>query len=483
VDRFWLAFKGSTKRHEPTRTTCNSRGVPCDTLNKSSQTTTNERRGRLLRVLGVGFGLAVIIGNTIGAGIFRTPGDIAAHLQTPWLFLGVWIIGGLYALLGAIALAELGTMLPRAGGQYVYSRYALGEYAGFIVGWSDWISTCGSAAAVSLVIGEFAGKLIPALNARDVVTAAVVAVVFAILQWRGVSWGSRTQNTTSLLKAIAFLVLIAAAFIAGSGGAFTTASTTPAPVGLSLIVGLVLALQAVVYTYDGWSGVIYFSEEVKDPARSIPRSLFGGVTAVLVIYLLVNVALLYVLPISEMAGKDFAAGAAAGVIFGTHGDTVFRILTIVSMLSAINAYHLMSTRVLFAISRDGLFMKAGAHVNEGGTPTVALLLSAAVAVLFIVFGQKFGTVLTVLAFFFVANYTLSFISLFVLRRREPNKERPYRAWGYPWTTGLALAASLVFLIGAIVSDTRNSVYALLLLAVSYPVFRLIKLGARASRPR
>jgi APA family basic amino acid/polyamine antiporter len=443
-------------------------------LNKPAKLENEQARGRLLRVLGVGFGLAVIIGNTIGAGIFRTPGDIAAHLQSPWLFLGVWIIGGLYALLGAVALAELGTMLPRAGGQYVYSRYALGEYAGFIVGWSDWISTCGSAAAVSLVIGEFAGKLIPTLNGRDVVTAAFVAIVFAVLQWRGVSWGSRTQNTTSLLKAIAFLILIAAAFIAGSGGAFTTTSTTATPAGLGLMVGLVLALQSVIYTYDGWSGVIYFSEEVKDPGRSIPRALFGGVAAILVIYLLVNVALLYVLPISEMAGKDFAAGAAAQVIFGPHGDTVFRVLTIVSMLSAINAYHLMSTRVLFAISRDGLFIRAGAHVNEGGTPTTALLLSATVAVLFIAFGQSFSTVLTVLAFFFVANYALSFISLFVLRRREPDKERPYRAWGHPWTTGVALAASLLFLVGAIVSDTKNSVYALVLLAVSYPVFRLIK---------
>ena len=442
-------------------------------------TPTKEGSGRLLRVLGVGFGLAVIIGNTIGAGIFRTPGDIAAHLQSPWLFLAVWVIGGLYALLGAVALAELGTMLPRAGGQYVYSRYALGEYAGFVVGWSDWISTCGSAAAVSLVIGEFAGKLIPSLSTRDIFTAAFVAVVFALLQWRGVSWGSRTQNTTSLLKAIAFLILIVAAFIAGSGGAFTSSSITAAPLGLGLLAGLVLSLQAVIYTYDGWSGVIYFSEEVTDPGRSIPRALFGGVLAVIVIYLLVNVALLYVLPLSEMAGKDFAAGAAAEVIFGAHGDTVFRVLTIVSMISAINAYHLMSTRVLFAISRDGLFMKAGASVNEGGTPGVALLLSVIVAVLFIVFGQTFGTVLTVLAFFFVANYTLSFISLFVLRRREPDKERPYRAWGHPWTTGLALAASLLFLIGAIVSDTTNSIYALILLAISYPVFRLMKLGARS----
>jgi APA family basic amino acid/polyamine antiporter len=192
--------------------------------------------------------------------------------------------------------------------------------------------------------------------------------------------------------------------------------------------------------------------------------------------MLVNLALLYVLGISNMAGKDYAAGAAAQVIFGPHGDTIFRALAILSMLSAINAYHLMSTRVLFAISRDGLFVKKAAEVNKGGTPTVALFTSAVVAVLFIVFGKTFDKVITVLAFFFVANYTLSFVSLFVLRVREPEKERPYHAWGYPWTTALALIGSVLFLIGAIASDTRNSVYALLLLAVSYPLFRLLKLG-------
>jgi APA family basic amino acid/polyamine antiporter len=434
-----------------------------------------EQRGRLLRVLGVGFGLAVIIGNTIGAGIFRTPGDIAEQLPHPWLFLGVWILGGLYALLGAISLAELGAMIPRSGGQYVFARYALGEYAGFIVGWSDWISTCGSAAAVSLVIGEFAGALFPFLSGKSVLVATTVAIAFAVLQWRGISWGSTTQNFTSLLKAIAFMLLIAAAFLLGGGdGALTTSTSHVLPAAGPLLVGLVLSLQAVIYTYDGWSGVTYFSEEVKDPGRDIPRAMFGGVLAVVAIYLLVNIALLYVLPLSQIAGQDFAAGVAAQVTFGRHGDTVFRSLTILSMLSAINAYHLMSTRVLFAMSRDGLFSRRASAVNAGGTPTLALLTSASVAVLFIVFGQTFEKVITVLAFFFVANYTLSFISVFVLRRREPEKERPYRAWGYPWTTGLVLIGSVLFLIGAIAADTRNSIYALLLLAVSYPLFRLMR---------
>ena len=175
-----------------------------------------------------------------------------------------------------------------------------------------------------------------------------------------------------------------------------------------------------------------------------------------------------------IAGKDFAVGVAANEIFGRYGDTVFRSLTILSMLSAVNAYHLMASRVLFAMSRDGLFAQRAATVNKGGTPVPALLVSVAVALLFIVFGQTFERVLAVLAFFFVANYTLSFISVFVLRRREPQRERPYRAWGYPWTTAAALLGSLLFLAGAVASDTRNSIYALLLLALSYPVFRLVK---------
>ena len=438
-----------------------------------SATASESSRGHLLRVLGVAFGLAVIIGNTIGAGIFKVPGSIAALLPSTIPFLLVWIAGGVYAFLGAISLAELGTMLPRSGGQYIFSRYALGEYAGFIVGWSDWISTCGTTAAVALVIGTFSGALVPALDGKAPTIAAAVAIFFALLQWQGVTWGSNTQNITSLLKAIAFFLLIVAAFILGGGGALTN----PEPQTTSVVTAsaVILSLQAAIYTYDGWSGVIYFSEEVKNPGHDIPRALFGGVLTIAAIYLLVNVALLYVLPISQIAGKEFAAGEAANVIFGRYGDTIFRSLVVVSMLSGINAYHLMASRVLFAMSRDGLLTSRAAAVNEGGTPTVALFLSVLVSVLFIVFGQRFERVITVLAFFFVANYVLSFISLFVLRRREPDKPRPYRAWGYPVTPALALIGSVLFLAGAIWVDRENSLYALGLLAVSYPVFRVMKL--------
>lgn len=431
-------------------------------------------RSSLLPVLGLGFGLAVAIGNTIGAGIFRTPGEVAAHLPSAPLFMAAWAIGGVYALLGAIQIAELGTMLPQSGGQYVFSRHALGEYAGFIVGWSDWLSTCGTTAAVSIVVGEFSGRLIPALRDQQTAVAVVIAILFAIAQWRGVREGSFVQNSTSVMKALAFVALIAAAFVLGNRAGPQTAVPAAMPSGLALVAALVLSLQAVIYTYDGWTGVIYFSEEVTNPDRDIPRSLIGGVLAIIATYLLVNLAFLHVLPVSSLAGETFAASAVARAIFGDLGIPILSAITIVSLLSAVNSNHLMASRVLFAMSRDGLMAARAATVNDGGTPTLALFISASVAVLFIVFGRTFSTIITILSFFFVANYTLSFISVFVLRRREPGRPRPYRAWGYPWTTALALLGSIAFLAGAVASDTRNSLYALLLLAASYPGYRLVR---------
>jgi APA family basic amino acid/polyamine antiporter len=445
---------------------------------------TEERKGqrrRLMRVLGVGFGLAVTIGNTIGAGILRTPGEVAAHLPNLWLFLGVWVLGGMYALLGALNLAELGTAIPRSGGQYVFAHRALGPYAGFVVGWSDWLSTCGATASVSLVVGEYAGALFPALAGRTITIALAVSGIFAVLQWRGVRWGSSAQNLTSMLKALGFVALVVACFALGGEGLSSNAQThRVVPTGLPLMTALVLALQSVIYTYDGWSGVVYFSEEVRQPARDIPRSLFFGVLSIIAIYLLVNVALVYVLPLSGIAGDDLAIGAAAQKIFGGYGGPVIRVLTIISMLSAINAFHLMATRVLFSMSCDRLCSSRAERVNTGGTPSVALFMSALVAVLFIV-SATFQKVIAILAFFFVANYTISFASVFVLRWREPELKRPYRVWGYPWTTGLALLCSIVFLCGAVASDTINSLYALLLLAASYPAYLLLRRLSRDER--
>jgi APA family basic amino acid/polyamine antiporter len=428
-------------------------------------------RGQLLAVLGVGFGLAVTIGNAVGAGILRTPGVIASQLQTFWPFLAVWLIGALYALLGANALAELGTLVPRSGGQYVFVRRGLGDYAGFVVGWSDWISTCGTTAAVAIVVGEYAVGLFPAVRTPHLVALVVVAV-FTVIQWLGVRAGSAVQGLTSVIKGLALLLFVILCFWLGARvpWAPTVVSTEHE---LSLFVAFILALQSVIYTYDGWSAVIYFSEEVKDYGRSIPRSMLTAVVTIAVLYVLINVAFLAVVSLPTIAGSNFAAGVVVERLFGAAGSTVLRALVVLVLLSAVSANVLMAPRVLFAMSRDGLFWRGAREVNQGGTPDVALLISSMLAAAFIVSGT-FEAVIAKLAFFFVANYTLSFLTLFVLRAREPHAERPYRAWGHPFTTALALVASIVFLIGAVAGDPRSSLHAIGLLLLSVPVYWMVR---------
>ena len=442
-------------------------------LTETSSATSQSTR-RLLRVFGVTFGVAVAVGNTIGAGILRTPGDVALYLAEPFWIMGVWVLGGVYALLGAISLAELGAMLPASGGQTVFVRRALGGYAGFVVGWSDWISTCASTALISLVIGEYTVALFPALTAGQTAIALAAALLFALLHLRGVRLAGRTQLVTSAAKALGFLLLIAACFLLRQERGPGTDVVAAVPLGT----GLVLAMYAIIYTYDGWTGPIYFAEEVRDPGREIPRAMALGVIAIMIIYVLTNAAFLYVLPVSDMAGEPLVAARAAGALFGPLGDQLIRWLTLVGMLSAVNALTLMAPRVLYAMGDKGM-MPAARRVDTRGTPAIALAIST-VATLIIVASGTVQAVMALAAFFFVANYSLSFLSVFVLRRHEPELARPYRAWGFPWTTGIVLVGSLAFLAAAAVTDTRHAVYAIALLALSYPIYRLL---ARASARR
>jgi APA family basic amino acid/polyamine antiporter len=199
------------------------------------------------------------------------------------------------------------------------------------------------------------------------------------------------------------------------------------------------------------------------------------------IYLLLNLALLYVLPLSRLAGDTLAIGGAAEEIFGARGKLIISALATVSMIAAVNGSTLAAPRILYAMSRDRLFWERASDVNGGGTPTVALALSTVMVASMIIFSGTFGRLLAALAFFFVVNYAVTFLSVFVLRRRAPDEPRPYRAWGYPWTTGLALAGSIAFLSGAVAGDTANSLFALVLLAASYPAFILLKLGLRETQ--
>jgi APA family basic amino acid/polyamine antiporter len=432
-------------------------------------------RGKLLQILGVGFGIAVAVGNSIGAGIVRTPGDIAARLPNHWLFFCVWFGGAFYALVSAFQLAELGSAIPKSGGQYNFSRRALGDYAGFIVGWSDWLSTCGTTGAIGIVVGEYMAHIFPVLDGvmRIKVTAVSIIVIFAVLQWKSISMGSKVQNFTTLLKGLAFFVMVIACFSFGGHVRHVETAPVSLPAGAALITALLFGIQATIYTYDGWDGVIYFGDEIKNPGHLVPRAIFASLFTIVLIYLLINAAVLYVLPMSDIAGNNFSLGLAAQRVFGPYGDTVFRSIMVLALFSTINALHLMGARVIYAMSRDGLFFRSVTRVNKGGTPTLGLLLSALVGVTFAVF--SFERVIAMLAFFFVTNYLLSFISMFLLRARDPAMPRPYRAWGYPWTTALALLGSVGFLIEAVREDRTNSIFTLIALACSYPVYRVLKL--------
>jgi APA family basic amino acid/polyamine antiporter len=463
--------------------------TPTDSLTSAHSVPSHyprKEKGTLLQVLGVGFGIAVAVGNTISAGIVRTPGDIAARLPNYWLFFGVWFGGALYALVSALQLAELGAAIPKSGGQYNFSRRAIGDFAGFIVGWADWLSTCGTTGAVGIVIGEYLAHLFPALDGlyKIKITAVSVIVFFALLQWKSISLGSKVQNFTTVLKGLAFFAIVIACFTMGGHIRHAAESAPPTlaaaplviPVGAALFTALLLGMQATIYTYDGWDGVIYFGDEIKNPGYLVPRAIFASLISIVLIYVLVNAAVLYVLPMNEIAGNNFSLGLAAERVFGQHGDFIFRSIMVLALLSSINALHLMGARVIYAMSRDGLFFLSVSAVNKGGTPTLGLLLSALVGVAFAIF--SFERVIAMLAFFFVTNYLLSFISLFLLRRSEPALPRPYRAWGYPWTTALALLGSIGFLIEAIREDRTNSLLTLLALACSYPLYRLLKLVSR-----
>jgi basic amino acid/polyamine antiporter, APA family len=443
-----------------------------------------QNRGKLLQILGMWFGVAAAIGNTIAAGIVAAPGYIAQEVPNLWLFLGVWVVGGMYVFCGASSMAELGAAIPRSGGQYNFSRRALGEYPGFIVGWSDWLSTAGTNAAVAILIGRYSAVLFPAIAGHEKQLALSILIGFAVLQWQGLKWGSGAQLLTAALKTGAFVVLVIACFVFGGHVRTELAANSPAPVaatGWLLAIGFMRALQKVFYTVDGWDGVIYFGEEVKNPGKEVPRAIFGSVFSIIGIYLLMNAAVAYVLPMGRIAGNDFSLGTAAQIIFGRYGDTIVRSIMVVSLLSCINACQMFCTRVLYSMSCDGLFFRKASTVNKGGTPVLALLLSTIVGCLFIA-TRKFDQVIDMLAFFFVANYTLTYFSVFVLRRKEPQMERPYRAWGYPWTTAAALAGSILFLIGAIYADQKNTPWAALILILSYPVFWVMKRFSRNASP-
>jgi len=426
---------------------------------------------KLLKVLGLAFGVAILVGNTIGSGILRTPGDVAAALPSVGWFLGVWAAGGVYASLGAMSLAELAVMTPKSGGQYVFARRALGEYPGFVIGWTDWISTCASTATAAIALGELAAQVAPAVAGRENWVALAVLAVFTAVHWMGVRSSDLTQQLLSVLKVLALVVVAIACMLAPA--APVPGASPGIPEGFAFVAALVFVFQNVLYTYDGWNGVTYFGGEMKDPAREIPRAMLLGVLVVLAVYLALNVAFLHVLGITALAGEKFAAAAAAKVAFGSAGEGIVRAVIAVTMLGLVNAVLLISSRVPYAMAEDQLLPRWVSRVNRRGTPDIALGASVVLTAVLVASGT-FQTVLALAAFFFVLQYATSFTSLFVLRVREPDAPRGYRVWGYPVVPGIVLLGALAFLAASFASDRTNSLICVGIIVVSYPLY----LGAK-----
>jgi len=428
---------------------------------------------KLLRILGAGFGIAVIIGAVIGVGILRTPGEVAGHLADSRLILAMWLGGGIYALLAAASVTELGTMLPETGGYFVFSRRAFGDAVGFTVGWTDWIGQTSAIAYASIAFGEFLGALVPSLEGRETLIGIAIILVFGALQWSGIRASSRVQEATSLIKAVAFLALVAACFW------FKGKSTDLVPPVRTepLFVAMILAVQSIILTYDGWYEALYFTEEIRDPVRQLPRSMIGGVALVIVIYVLVNAALVYVLPLGVLAGSKLPAADAGLLLFGKSGATLVTALSLISLPPMINAVMLCAPRILFSMSRAGLFPSKMAQVSSRGNPDWALVMTLVLAMALVASGT-FKTLIATASVIFVVNHCFALTALFVLRRREPVLARPFKAWGYPWVSALVLITAVGILAGSLFSDPRHSLYAAALIAISFPAYRLLRGGAR-----
>ena len=429
-----------------------------------NQTATPSRSGGLIRILGIGFGLAVIVGSTLGIGILRTPGLVAGQLPNPTAILVVWMAGGLYTLVGAVCLAELGTMLPKAGGYYVYARQAFGDAVGFAVGWTDWLTYCAVLGYVSIAIGEFTALLLPSLGGYEKAVAILALAALSALQLAGLRVSSRFQEIATVVKCGAFLIVVLAAMVFAPGIPSGLGPASQAP----SFSGLIVALQSVVITYGGWQSALYFSEEDRQPDLNLPRSMIGGVASVIVVYLLVNVALLSVLPVADLARSTLPAADAAQILLGGRGREIITVLAIVSLPPMLNAILMIGTRILFAIGRDGLLWRRAASVTVRGTPAAAMLATTLVALALIATGT-FQRLVAVVAFFLAANYVVCCLALFVLRRREPERPRPFRAWGYPWSAAVVLAGAAAFLVGAAAGDSMNAAGALALLALGFPI--------------
>ena len=452
-------------------------------------TTTTSAAPGLERRLGPLDGAAIIVSNVIGGGILFTPPLIAASVPNPVLYLCTWLAGGLLAFAGAMAYAELAALRPRAGGEYVYLRDAYGPFAGFLTGWTSFVA--GFSGAIAASAGFFAIYLdrfipgvadttplfiipipyLPMTFSRQTLTAIAVIVAIAYVHIRGVGPGRFVSNVLATLKVTAFVIFIAIGLSFGAGSADNLTSAA-APVSGA---GWMFALIPIMFTYSGWNAAAYMAEEIRNPGRNVPLALALGTLAVVIIYLLLNVLFLYVMSVGELgAVKGSVLDVVADRLLGVRAGDVMGIVSLIRLAAGINAYTFAGPRVYFAMARDGAFLRSAARVHPRfKTPAVSIAAQAAFAIVLVLTGSL-DALANYVGFSITLFLGLAVAAVFVLRAREPNAARPFRAIGYPVTPAIFVIASALIVANAFYSDLRRTLIGAAIILAGIPVYLLFK---------
>lgn len=445
----------------------------------------------LPRRLGLWSAIAVLIGSTIGSGIFRTPAGIAERLPGPFPMLLVWIVGGVIALCGALTLAEVAGALPETGGLYVFIREAWGRLPAFLFGWAELVVIrAASLGAVATTFAEYFFRVLgydtavaPYSNWVHYVAAVAIAVT-AAFNYVGVRWGSLVQNVTTLAKygGLVFIILLAFALgLPRTGGHYTPAM----PAGSLSVAPFGLALVSVLWAFDGWADLSFVGGEVKDPRRNLPRALIFGTLAVIAVYLAANMAYLAVLSIDEIRGSRLVAAEVAQRLVGAPGVVFVALTVMLSTFGTLNGSLLTAPRIFYAMADDRLFFKSVARVHPRfETPYVAIALAAVLGILFVLvrtFEQLADAFVTAI----IPFYALGVASVFVLRRR-PGYDPPFRVPGYPVVPALFVLSTIYLLANALIDPASRWATAGVLgtIVVGVPVYYLTvgrRAAARASQ--
>jgi APA family basic amino acid/polyamine antiporter len=433
--------------------------------------------GKLPRTLGLWSSVALVIGITIGSGIFRSPAGIAQKVPSPTLMLALWVVGGLITLCGALSLAELAAALPQTGGFYAYLREGWGRRTAFLFGWAELVLIRASAlGGIAVVFGEYLLRSLSVDPVEHYVVARSLsagAIAFAACaNVIGANVGAAIVGVSTLAKFSALMVLVGASFIFGpTHGASFSHLTAPAigPIGVGAIG---LALVSVLWAYDGWGDLSFAAGEVKNPGRNLPRAIILGTLALIGIYVLTNVAYLYVNSISEIADPRTPLVAADTMLalFGQTGVVLVSVFVMISSFSSLNGSMLASPRVFFAMADDGLFFESIAKVHPRfKTPYVAIILAAVLGIL-LVMSRSFEALTETFVLAIWPFYALGIAAIYRLRRLRPDLPRPYKAIGYPVVPAIFILSVTAFVINALINEPVSTGITFAIILAGIPVY-------------